>query len=179
MTNRIFLDIDGVLADFVGGAARLHRADASTVRTWNFYEQWGLTSADFWGAMDYDFWVNLPLTIEAHAIVDCCERAVGSGSICLLTARLENPGGMEGARDWVRRHFPQFGRRLLLGPAKEFCASPSSLLVDDSDNNCGAFVLAGGAACLLPRPWNQNRHLSSQPLDVLRQSLQAFARSLA
>lgn len=174
MTQRIFLDIDGVLADFIAGAACLHRQDPASVRTWDFFGQWGLTASDFWTPMGYDFWVNLPLTVEAREVVERCEKTVAPANVCLLTSPCETAGCLEGKRDWVRKHFPQFTRRCLIGAAKEFCASPESLLVDDHDKNCDAFTAAGGAACLFPRPWNANHSSANWPIVALQKALEEF-----
>lgn len=178
MTNRIMLDIDGVLADFIGGAARLHRQDPASVRTWNFFAQWGLTVSDFWAPLGYDFWANLPLYPEAHEVVERCEKAVGAAKVCLLTSPCETAGCLDGKRDWVRRHFPQFNQRCLIGSAKQFCASPTSLLVDDHDGNCKAFMLAGGSACLFPRLWNANHSSANWPVVVLQKSLETFCNGV-
>lgn len=175
MTRRVLLDVDGVLANFTAGAAALHGKDAESVTSWNFIESWGLTDSDFWTPMGYDFWANLPVYEDAEKVVDLCERAVGAEHVCLLTSPCNTLGCDDGKRAWVRKHFPQFKRRLQIGAAKEFSASPFSMLVDDHDNNVDAFKRAGGWTCLYPRPWNRNRHLVIPPLALLRSHLEVFA----
>ena len=176
MRKRIFLDLDGVLADFVAGAARLHGKDPASVTTWDFFERWSLTAADFWNPLGREFWANLPLTPEAHQIVALCEQAVGKENICLLTSPCDTDGCPEGKRDWVKKHLPDYRRRLLIGAAKEFCATPRSLLVDDHDANCKAFLLAGGVPCLFPRPWNAYADRADKPLEVIQTIIGMFAR---
>ena len=155
--RRILLDMDGVIADFIGAAALLHEFDASAVKCWDFLESFGIDPVAFWSPMGRKFWANVPKTIEADAIVQACEEAVGAENVCLLSSPCDTDGCIDGKRDWIRKHYPQFARRAMFGPAKEFCAAPNRLLVDDSDSNCNAFARAGGVACLLPRPWNLNR----------------------
>lgn len=174
MSKRILLDIDGVIADFIMGAARLHRQEPASVRTWNFFEQWGLTVSDFWAPMGRKFWAELPLTPEAHEVVGRCEKAVGAANVCLPTSPCETDGCIDGKRDWVRRHFPQFKDRCLIGSAKQFCASASSLLVDDHDKNCDSFLAYGGLICLFPRPWNKNHSLMATAVIHLQSQLETF-----
>ena len=176
--KRILIDIDGVLADFVSGAAKLHGKDPSSVTTWHFFEQWGMTAADFWNPLGRDFWASLPLTVEAHWIMLVCETAVTRENICLLTSPCDTDGCLEGKRDWVRKHFPEYKRRLLIGAAKEFCASPQTMLVDDHDKNCDTFMLAGGWSCLFPRPWNRCAAFADFPVDQLKARLTEFMYSV-
>src|SRR5574337_562196 len=164
--KKILLDMDGVIADFIGGAARIHGKDASTVATWDFLEEWEIAPKDFWSPLGRDFWANLNPTDEAFGIVKMCECAVGPENVCLLSSPCLTDGCMEGKLDWIRRHFPQYSRRYLFGPKKEFCSSADRLLIDDSDANCASFRHAGGQAFLFPRPWNESRKCAC-PLAML------------
>lgn len=59
---RIYLDMDGVLCDFVGAACKLHGRDPATVTHWNFFKDWGMTAEEFWRPIHEageDFWANL------------------------------------------------------------------------------------------------------------------------
>ena len=55
---------------------------------------------------------------------------------------------------WVVRELPEYAQRYLVGPAKAFCASSDTVLIDDADFNVEAFGEAGGRTILVPRPWN-------------------------
>lgn len=176
MNKRILLDMDGVIADFIGAAISLHKPKDSTVVNWDFFEQWGLTASDFWTPMGYDFWLNIPKTIEAIRIVQMCEVAVGPKNVCLLTAPCKTKGCRDGKADWIDRHFPRYNDRHLIGAAKNFCSSPNSLLIDDSDKNCEEFVGAGGQVCLYPQPWNKARDNTHIAVQVLAKSLSNFIR---
>lgn len=175
MRKRILLDIDGVLADFVAGVAKLHGEDPGSVCTWNFFEQWGLTASDFWTPLGREFWASLPLTSESMRVLEMCEAAVGKQNVALLTSPCETDGCLEGKRDWVQKCFPDYRHRLLIGAAKEFCASPSSLLIDDHDKNCEAFIAAGGVACVFPRPWNRDAALSHDPVGAIKKIVEMFS----
>ena len=52
-----FLDLDGVVVDFVGGALRQHGwndLDPATV-SWSFWQDKGLSDADFWESKNHEF----------------------------------------------------------------------------------------------------------------------------
>ena len=44
----IFLDMDGVVADFVGAACKVHGKEVEGVGCWNFFEKWGISEDEFW-----------------------------------------------------------------------------------------------------------------------------------
>ena len=177
MKKRIMLDVDGILANFVAGAAAFHGKDPASFSSGDIVETWGFTASDFWNPLGYDFWANLPVYDTAEEVVDICQKAVGPENVCLLTSPCATRGCAEGKIEWVRKHFPQFKRRVLVGEAKEFCASPTSMLVDDHDNNIDAFHRAGGWVFLYPRPWNRNRGLILPPTELLTYHLEGFVYS--
>ena len=65
-------------------------------------------------------------------------------------------GWVVGKINWIDKNMPEYSRRYLIGPAKQFCAGPDSILVDDSNKNIEDFAEAGGNVILVPRPWNSN-----------------------
>lgn len=156
-----FLDLDGVLVDFVGGALAMHgkHIPPAEVR-WDFPSQVGfdgVNAAAFWAPLGRDFWAGLGWTADGRGILAAVEDAFGPERVCLLTSPCLTPGCAEGKLDWVRRELPGYARRVLVGPCKHLLAGPGKLLVDDHDANCEAFAKAGGASVLVPRPWNEYR----------------------
>lgn len=80
------------------------------------------------------------------------ERRFGPRNIVVCTSVPLDSEAASGKLKWIQREIPEYSRRYLLGPAKEFCAP--GLMIDDSDFNVDNFELAGGKAVLVPRPWN-------------------------
>jgi hypothetical protein len=161
MRKVCFLDLDGVLVDFVSGALALHGVTLprSEVR-WNFLTQIGFDGINdprFWSPMGHDFWANLPWTAEGPLVLLAVERLYGADNVALMTSPCDTPGSVEGKLSWVCRELPAYRRRLFVGPAKHLAAGPGKVLVDDHDANVDKFCAAGGSALLVPRPWNRRR----------------------
>lgn len=160
---KCLLDLDGVLADFVGGVYKLRGTPRKDPMNWDFIE------AHEWEKMDEEFWASLDKTPEFDALLSTVEETFGPENICLLTSPVRTAGCLEGKMRWIREHLPAYSRRFLIGPAKEFCAHPRSVLIDDSETNTRAFFKAGGNAVLVPREWNQRRGQSlEKTLAIIR-----------
>lgn len=154
-----FFDMDGVLANFVGGALRHHgREDVCHGQiVWGIEAQLGITPEVFWANLGFDFWANLEPYADGFELLRQAEAIVGVDSIGLLTSPCETAGCVDGKRAWVAKHMPAYRRRLFVGSAKELFASPGKVLVDDNDHNCDKFVAAGGRIVMPPRPWNRRK----------------------
>lgn len=160
----LFLDVDGVLADFNRGALDFHgKSDFPlTECRWNFPEQIGFAGreADFWNPLGREFWATLPPTPECHSLLRRLEEVVGADAICLLTSPCATDGCVDGKLDWVRANLPRrYRKQILIGSGKEFCAGKRALLVDDHSDNCLKFFASGGQSILVPRPWNWHREV--------------------
>jgi 5'(3')-deoxyribonucleotidase len=161
MIKKILLDLDGVLVDFVGGACELHGVDdpyasgeADAAGEYDVIKLLGMRAQTFWAPMGYEFWANLKPYAHLRRVVDLAESAVGAENICILTSPPLTAGAVEGKMAWIRKHLPDYRRRFLVGPAKEFCAAPDHLLIDDYQRNIDRFCGAGGQGLLFPAPWN-------------------------
>lgn len=158
-----YLDLDGVLVDFVGGALKLHGKEIPPKEVqWNFPRQLGFADTlakEFWDLLGYDFWANLGWTHEGRETLKAVEGAFYD-RVCIMTSPCNTPGAVEGKVAWIKREIPDYSRRFVVGPAKHLFAGPGKVLVDDNDDNVEQFRLYGGRAVLVPRPWNHRRHLT-------------------
>lgn len=167
--KRCLLDMDGVLVDFVGGACRHHgiRDPYDDPQNWGkpkLDELAGMPKSVFFAPLGEDFWANLEPTRECFALVEMLEKHFGKEAVCIMTSPVLTHGCYEGKLCWLRKHLPQFSRRFLVGPTKEFAAGPEVTLVDDSDSNIDRFLAWGGDVIQVPRPWNRLHKLSSAVL---------------
>lgn len=168
---RILLDMDGVLADFVGGAAKLIGFDPALVTEWDFYPAIGETEDSFWKKISKGkslFWEQLEEYPWSVNLITACNITAPT---IILTApskhRLCKEYSSIGKMRWMSNRWgPEFDD-YYLGTKKEFCASPDSVLIDDNDKNCERFQQAGGRAILFPQPWNQNRDIKDKVAFVM------------
>jgi len=165
MCKNLLLDVDGVLADFVGGAMVAHNkpwpysgivGDAA----WHLAKIWGIENQEFWAPFGYSFWRDLEKMPEADAIFKLCVAKAGRERVCFVTSPCRTPGCMEGKRDWLTDHYPDVPVLFSVGrggtPPKQFCASRDAVLIDDYSPSVDKFIAWGGAAFLVARPWNRN-----------------------
>jgi FMN phosphatase YigB (HAD superfamily) len=179
---RVFLDLDGVLCDFVGGALLAHGVPWHFIPApgqWDLASQLGLTPNQFWDPLQgFDFWANLAPTDDCAGILTAVESRFGTDPVYLLTSPAHSSGCYAGKFAWVKRHLPAYLSRLLLVPAvsKPVLAGPGSLLIDDSDANVAAFRQAGGWGILLPRSWNARHAEFGRSLPCLIEDMAQIDR---
>lgn len=183
MAARAFLDLDGVLCDFVGASLAWHGFDIPLrdVR-WNFVAQLPITPADFWRPLGREFWATLPWTKEGRDILAATLDTFGAENAAILTSPCDTDGCMEGKRDWVRANAPELSERLIIARAKGFFGARGTVLIDDADHNIHAFTRHGGVGVYVPRPWNEHAYRCDADggcdVAALRSSLE-MARTLA
>ena len=164
-----FLDLDGVLVNFMDAANRLHGQDVmlpdwqfpTGEEGWDTPDHMGMTMEEFFGPMDFEFcknldWFDFGDTPEYNGqeLLAYCEDTYKPENICLLTSPCLTPGGVEGKRAWIDNHMPRYKKQVLFGSCKKFCAHPDAVLFDDRDKNIREFQENFGEGILLPRPWN-------------------------
>jgi 5'(3')-deoxyribonucleotidase len=160
-----YLDMDGVIADFTTGAIRLHGLEGRVgVKDLDWehkvFLKFGKPSCAnpaFWEGMGHDYWAGLPKTDEADVLVRGLRQVFGGHNIVILTSPCMTPGCVEGKREWLDRHFPDYSRSVFFGSAKHMLAGRGKVLLDDNNDNFSRFNLCGGSAILVPRPWNDRR----------------------
>ncbi len=160
MSAVCYLDLDGVLVDFVGGALKAHGKTLPPADVgWGFAASIGFSGLDdpaFWAPMGHDFWDGLGWTAEGRVVLDQVENLFGD-RVVLMTSPCDTPGAVGGKVSWIRRELPAYRRRFFVGPAKHLAAGPTKVLVDDHDGNADKFVEGGGLVVMPPRPWNRRR----------------------
>lgn len=151
----LFLDLDGVLVEFVRGTFKAHGKEVPIKGLrWNYWTQMGLSEQEFWGPLGQEFFLNLDWTTEGKKFLAYMELVFGRENILLLTAPAENAGALEGRVGWIKREMPEYKRRFAASPAKALFACGTRVLVDDNEKNVDTYRAAGGPAILVPRPWN-------------------------
>jgi len=178
----VFMDLDGVLVDFIRGMCRAHkkinpyRGVAPPLESWELADLWNLTPEEFWKpGNEESFWSELDWTSDGKEILHVAERIAGPENIYLLTSPSLSPSCAAGKMAWVQTEMPNYARRLLIGACKPAVAGPTKILIDDFDSNCKKFHEAGGHVIVAPRPWNSNGMIpdtASHIAQVLRNNVQ-------
>lgn len=163
--EKIYLDVDGVLADWVGGCAALFGKTTKELE-----EKWptdchgiegplGVSIDDIWGMVDpagEAFWSGLETYPGAWGFYWYCKTIA---PVCFLTKPSMRKESWSGKHEWLRRFTMKddVSRMITMTYEKSELAKPGRVLVDDLDSNCEEFRAAGGSAIVLPRAWNSMR----------------------
>lgn len=132
---QLFLDLDGVLADFETGAQHVLKMPAK-----DYQDRYG--AGGFWKklATAPDFYGSLPLLADAQELVDATIHL----DPIILTGLPIGKWAEPQKRAWVERYFP--GLQVITTQARyksKYC-SPGDVLVDDRDKYAEAWENAGG-----------------------------------
>ncbi len=176
----IYLDMDGVIADFIEGFINVHDRDDLMMKykvdewptTWNFDDEFG-PEPDWWKKVDEVgelFWEYLNAFKWANRLIMEIELTGIPWYIC-TTPRLSK-FCLAGKLGWLNHHVGNF--ELMMVKDKWRLAHENALLIDDADMNCNKFHKAGGQTCLFPQPYNSNRELVAHRMDYTLHCLETF-----
>lgn len=172
-SKTILLDVDGVLADFVGAVLKLINKPDVKVDRWDFHEQLGMTANELWKVIDssgHDFWANMPMLPWYIDIVAMLAAYRVTKNTVLCTSPSLSDGCNSGKVAWIRKNFPGFSRRFIITPCKHLLRG-DFILIDDSDENCKRFWESRQEAILFPQPWNANRHKCHDRIRYINEQL--------
>lgn len=157
-----FVDMDGVLVDFMRGALAAHNRldvlDNYPRGLWLVEQHLGITTDEFWKPLDgFEFWDNLTAYPEFWTFVDIINETFGN-NWAIASTPCDDPFSAAGKLSWLSRYLPKCNgrsfRRFYLCEHKYRLAKPGTVLIDDNETNCRDFVAAGGKSVLIPQPWN-------------------------
>jgi hypothetical protein len=171
----LFIDVDGVLADFCGAACKVHGKPGYEVTHWNFYEDWGMTEDEFWLPIHngtQKFWEDLEPYPWTQDLLKMVRKADPDFFICTKPSTC--PASLAGKMSWLQRHVSPVIKNYIMAPQKWPLAQPGRLLIDDSDENCQGFAAHGGSVLLFPRPWNASAGMD--PLLMVQTALESYSR---
>lgn len=170
----IYLDMDGVLCDFVGAACRLLGVEEPR---WDGLDyclasKLGMDPATFCSELVYrepKFWE----TIDPYPWKDeLIQEAMKFERVAVVTSPAGDPECYSGKFNWLKQHFPESVSHSYSAKVSHvLCCQkdlmrPDGVLVDDSIDNIERFEKAGGTGILFPRPWNI-RHAIRRSVSAL------------
>lgn len=179
--TRLFLDIDGVLADFTTGVHRKLGIDYDPKRWpykvgpegWDFHNEIGMSFAELSALCDFEFWESLPWHYDGRDILGVLLRYCTIDEITLLTTPMPHYMSASGKMAWLEKNLPAYKWRTLICSAKKeiLAPLPGSILIDDCQRNVDAWEKAGGTAILVPRPWNRQWYEANNAPNIVNAHL--------
>lgn len=166
--TKLYLDMDGVLADFNRNLREFGVVDNETHFIHKPRDQWTAPQVDLdrrvRGVMELeDFWPSIPPMPDAYELWDYCKQF----NVHILTATPNvtefRDRIAEQKRQWIQRTFGPFPAEQIhvcLRAEKAQLAGPTHLLVDDMPSNCKEWNAAGGNAILHSTAKNTIQHLT-------------------
>lgn len=177
--DHVFLDMDGVLCDFVSAAMEMHGKfyDAATYPKgeWGIEKVLGISKTQFWKEINGNvgFWESLKAFDHTNQLMTTAYAA--GKSVSILTAAARDPSGAchSGKVRWMAH----FGRHapLITCEDKWLLSAPGRLLIDDNDTNCAKWREKGGDAILFPQPWNSLHEMAGMQMVYVGAELQKLA----
>lgn len=174
----VFLDLDGVLADFVGGYCKLIDIDREMLDevwlrdhpgNWHLPDVLGCSLDEFWKPIHEageSFWFELLPTNYFEELIERVESFVGNRWY-IVSSPSRCHTSHSGKVRWIKSMFGKKFDRFMLTPHKELLAKPTTILIDDSDTNCDKFELCGGRSYVFPTVGNSMYRYSNYPLSHL------------
>lgn len=166
----VYIDMDGVLADFVSGYLDLIRAPLrhADITAWDIWRFTGETEDLMFKNLEAagpTFWEDLRVYPEAMDLLYRFNRFRSMRYYPRILTAVDyarNPSAAVGKSNWA----PSLCMGLPLvfadssqpgggAAAKARLAQPGDILIDDSPANVKAWIEAGGRGYLYPRPWNR------------------------
>jgi 5'(3')-deoxyribonucleotidase len=155
----VFLDMDGVIADWTKATCEAVGADYKTLM-----DSWpediddtaialGISDGYMWSRIDavQDFWLN----IEAYDYADKLVKSLKKKHDVYICSSPSQKKCMDGKQEWLVKQKYGFNRKIFFTPQKQFLAHvPNSVLIDDIDKNRIKFEANGGRVIVFPQPWN-------------------------
>lgn len=181
----IYLDMDGVLTDFVGATAKLFNFEGDIYSQWihlldkyNVKDKYSIegvlsiTTDNLWSTIDragITFWSRMAYYNWAFILYEELEKY---GDVIILTSPSLSVNSWAGKVQSIQTEFGHRFEDFILCPSllKSKLANINSILIDDSEANISAFTKAGGKAILLPQPWNSayDRTLEVGVVDIIK-----------
>lgn len=180
-TTVIYLDLDGVLADFcysVSEVARKHGlSPPDEYHSYDVHIELGIDKSTLWEWIEeegVDFWVNMPITSYGKQLHTILWQAYGF-HVMFVTARFTSKYAIEGTVEWIKKHFGEDALYFLtFARAKHLLASSKSILIDDFYKNLELFTKFGGNSVSAPTSYNNSQH-NNDPLTYILNEVEKYA----
>ena len=136
----IFLDLDGVIADF-------DRASEYVALKFDRSKE----ADEFWGAMEHEYWSTIPVIEGA---IEFYKKLKTIGKVRFLTGAICTEGCWSGKASWIMNKIGNGDKWLMQDLIicasfnKDLISKPGRILIDDTERNILAWRREGGTGIL-------------------------------
>lgn len=178
---RILLDMDEIITDFVGAALRVHGWTREQfyakhpIGTWDMETTLGVSNTKFWKPIHEageEFWLNLVLLPFSAEMMYLARKIDPKWYI--VTSPSSCPTSYSGKVKWLRENFSSTFKSFVITEHKHLLANPSTILIDDREKNCEAFVAHGGHAIIFPTLHNSKHKFAYDPVTYVKETFYAL-----
>ena len=143
----IYVDMDGVIADFLDSASVLKGETIPTFKEWSKIKKndWKLIAAG-----GHQFWSNLKWMSNGKKLWKFLSTYTNPNILSAYPTHPNNKDkAIKGKNIWVRKNLSNVGKVYLVkGIDKQKYATPNSVLIDDSERNINQWIAKGGIGIL-------------------------------
>lgn len=189
----ILIDMDEVLVDFIGGAAKAFCLSREAVMNERKDNEWSITRAmgllldDPWfnddklwdtiNSVGIEFWEGLEPLPWIDDVMELVQQATPDWHIATAPSRCDT--SYTGKVRWLKNYFGSSFDRFIITPHKTLFARPKSILIDDRERNIHRFIDVNnerypstrGYGILFPTKGNSLFAEAAYPIDYLNRSL--------
>lgn len=187
----IYLDMDEVLTDFVGGASAIWGLTPQEVQnTWSI-GVWDmvpplhealvragrrrmipqLSDREFWAPINRDegFWTGLKETPWFNEILDLVNATTDDWEVVTTPSRC--PTSYSGKIKWLQYRLGVGFDLITQTRRKDRLAGPGRVLIDDKGSTVSKFIEAGGEGIIFPCYHNSLHERRHDPVDYVKEQL--------
>lgn len=174
MNKIIYLDLDGVLVNFVKGVYEILGEKSPILGESDMTKWYGLSHNQFWKEINKygeAWWADLERLSWADELFDFCQEKFELDNMFFLTSPSRLPGCLSGKLKWIQKHYPQMQRKVIFTPQKHLCAREGRILIDDTKSKTSKFHEYGGVGLLFPALYNDCWKLADKPVDFIKEQI--------
>ena len=183
----IFIDCDGVLADFHTPILKewngIHNTNFN-IEDWDDWYGTKIFNGDnsWWKYTEEPgFWRNLDLLPNAHLLVDTVKNSGLSWAFLTCLYLDKSPLAAQERADWIEEHFGKEARAHLIitaGDSKANVVHKGDILIDDCPKYIKEANEIGARAFCLKRPWNEEIENFYTTMGSLAHALENYIKEI-
>lgn len=150
----IVVDMDGVLANFRKGVAKLFNVPLESLDEWQIFKSIGVDLDTFWRkiAKKKNFWINLEKFPYVDELMDMVEKYTKEIVIC--THPPGDPDSYRQKKKWLESNNLGKYKHFIGNANKGWFACENRVLIDDHVYNIRSFEKKGGKGILFPQVYS-------------------------